>query len=90
MWDEMKSYRQRSSEMFDDFREDELERAYKKGCEHGYKKAMEELRYGERGGGYGERGGFGGRSWTISEGYGQRDDDGYGERRGRDSRGRYR
>lgn len=91
--------------MYDDFREDELERAYKRGCEHGYKKAMEEMgEYGERGGGssssssrYGQREGFGGRSWTISEGvYGQRDDSnydttsgGYGERRRRDSRGRY-
>ena len=39
---------------------DELESAYRKGCEHGYRKAMEEMR-----GGMGFReGGYGGGSTT--------------------------
>lgn len=99
MWDNMRTYRERNERMLDDFEEDELERAYKRGCEHGYRKAMAEVYGGKRSGMYGER------SWTIEEGYGQRDDresmnygqrggygqrdDNYGERRRRDSMGRY-
>lgn len=39
-------------------REDEdymLEKAFKEGCEHGYKKAMREAGFDERGGGYGSQ-----------------------------------
>ena len=42
---------------------DELESAYRKGCEHGYRKAMEEMR-----GGMGFReGGYGGGSSRMGE-----------------------
>lgn len=64
------------------------ERAFKAGCKHGYRKAMEEAQ-----GGYGERGGM--RRGAYGDIY-YRDDDMsrydtpmYEERRRRDSRGRY-
>lgn len=89
------------------FRSYEEEEAYKKGCRHGYEKAMKEIHgdmgyrddYEQRGGGsYGMR--DYGRSGMSGErrfpGYmpetpymGYRDDDEMGERRRRDSRGRY-
>ncbi len=42
-------------------REDEdymLEKAFKEGCEHGYKKAMREAGFDERGGSRGQRGSY--------------------------------
>lgn len=42
-------------------REDEdymLEKAFKEGCEHGYKKAMREVGFNERGGSGGQRGSY--------------------------------
>lgn len=66
-------------------RKDEVEEAYEEGCREGYEKAMEEM--GHRGG-YNQRGssGYGNR-------YGRKEDwddmDYMGERRRRDSRGRY-
>lgn len=76
-WSEMERGRRF---MEDDFERDEVERAYRRGCEHGeekgYRKAMEEMRgYGERDE-YGERGSYGER-------------DGYGERRGVKGTGYY-
>lgn len=51
---------------------------------------MEGGDYGERGGQYGQRGGYGGPSMGMRRGYRvYQDDDEYGERRRRDSRGRY-
>lgn len=77
--------------------EDELREAYEEGCEAGYRKgwkaAEKKMRgggmddddddYGERGGGYGERGGYGGMDMMSDRGYGERDEmDDYGERGG--------
>lgn len=42
----MKVFREKQGDMFDDFSQDELERAYRRGCEHGYRKAMEEVERG--------------------------------------------
>lgn len=82
-WNEMERGRRF---MDDDFEQDELERAYRRGCEKGYRKAMEEIEeemdgYGERGGS-GSEGGYGGGSYGEREG-------GYGERRGVRGTGRY-
>lgn len=77
--------------MRDDFEQDAVERAYRRGCEHGYRKAMEEIHggYGERGH-YGERDDYGERGRFMMRGtYGERqpeiyysERDMYGERRG--------
>lgn len=65
---------------------DEVEEAYEEGCRDGWEKAMEEM--GHRGGGYSQRGGSG-----YGNRYGRKEDwddmDYMGERRRRDSRGRY-
>ena len=67
-------------------RKDEVEEAYEAGCREGWEKAMEEM--GHRGGGYSQRGGYG-----YGNRYGRKEDwddmDYMGERRRRDSRGRY-
>ena len=72
-WNEMEKGRRF---MEDDFEQDEIERAYRKGCEKGYRKAMEDIE--DEMDGYGERDGYSG-------GY----DGGYGERRGVKGTGRY-
>lgn len=83
-WNEMERGRRF---MEDDFEQDEIERAYRKGCEKGYRKAMEEIE--EDMDGYGERGGYSGGGYGEREGgYGERDG-GYGERRGVKGTGRY-
>jgi hypothetical protein len=64
---------------------DEVEEAYQQGCEDGYRKAMSEM--GHRDSGYGMRGDSG---YGMRGGYGMRENyDDMGERRRRDSRGRY-
>ena len=69
-------------------RKDEIEEAYMEGCEEGYRKAMEEM--GHRGGSYGNRTGYGQRGGSYSNRMGMREDyDDMGERRMRDSRGRF-
>lgn len=75
MWNEMKTYRGSASEMEDDFSEDALDRAYRRGCEAGYRKAMSaRSRQGESYDGYGgeddgEDADYGGerRAWRIAE-----------------------
>lgn len=63
-------------------RDVELERAYREGCRDGYEKAVRESsgRYGERHGMADE---------YMRAGFRDDDDYRYGERRGRDSRGRF-
>lgn len=78
-WNEMERGRRF---MEDDFEQDEIERAYRKGCEKGYRKAMEEIE--EDMDGYGERGGYSGGNSGYGERYG-----GYGERRGVKGTGPY-
>ena len=84
--------------MNEEYDQDDLERAYRRGCEHGeekgYRKAMREMQGGMDG--YGERGGYGGygeRGQSFMRGYGERDgeygSDGDGERRGVKYTGRY-
>lgn len=92
MWNNMKLMREGTS-MEDDFSEDALERAYNRGCRHGYEKgyreAMEDVSSSSS---YGER-----RAWRIEEddrsrerGGGWSGDD-YGERRyHRTTDGRFR
>ena len=74
-WKELEQGRAFMNEEYD---QDDLERAYRRGCEHGeekgYRKAMREMQGGMDG--YGERDGE----------YGS---DGYGERRGVKYTGRY-
>lgn len=74
-------------------KDEELEEAYRKGCEHGFKRAMkkvkemQEQKMQQREGGYGggrTSSGMGERSEYPDFIYGE-----MGERRGRDSRGRY-
>lgn len=69
---------------------DELEEAYEQGCKDGYEKAMEEMNhrgsYGQRGD-YGERGNSYGNRQGMRDGY--HDYSEMGERRRRDSMGRY-
>lgn len=76
--------------MDEDFEDEALERAYRRGCkdgkEKGYRMAMEEMH------GYGQRGGSSGGSGSGSGGgYGQRDweEEDYGERRGVRGTGSY-
>ena len=94
-WKELEQGRAFMNEEYD---QDDLERAYRRGCEHGkekgYRKAMREMQGGMDG--YGERGGYGGygeRGQSFMRGYGERDgeygSDGYGERRGVKYTGRY-
>lgn len=79
-WNEMEKGRRF---MDDDFDQDEVERAYRKGCEKGYRKAMEEMHEE-----YGERGSY--STGNYGGGYGQRDwDEDFGERRGVKGTGRY-
>lgn len=80
-WNEMERGRHF---MQDDFDQDEVERAYRKGCEKGYRKAMEEME--EEMDGYGERGGYSGGNY--GGGYSESDGS-YGERRGVKGTGRY-
>lgn len=82
----------------DDFRmregRSELDMAYRKGCEYGYRKAMMEMRGGidfREGGNYGG-GGYSGGTSRMGERYDYPSYpymDEIGERRRRDSRGRY-
>ena len=81
------------------FREEAEMEAYKRGCRHGYEKAMREIHgdmgrratYGERDyddyGGMSERRRYGRMGEPPYSSW--RDDDMMGERRRRDSRGRY-
>ena len=72
----------------------ELEMAYRKGCEHGYRKAMMEMNGGmdfREGGNYGG-GGYSGGTSRMGERYDYPSYpymDEIGERRRRDSRGRF-
>lgn len=79
VWETIRNGR---SHMQDDFEQDAAERAYRRGFEHGYHKAMEELQ-----GGYGERmhpgspAYYGERNNPMTHGsYGDRGPDVYGER----------
>lgn len=68
---------------------EDLERAYRKGCEDGWRKAMKEVGFAERDGGYGDRenfaereGGYGNREdFGSRESFGERGS-GYGQRAG--------
>lgn len=72
----------------------EVEMAYREGCRHGYRKAMEEMKGGmgfREGGNYGG-GGYSGGTSRMGERYDYPPYpymDEMGERRRRDSRGRY-
>ena len=68
-------------------RSEETERAYKEGCRHGYEKARQEL-MGQRGG-YGERRAMAPYYPESPMGFRDPYDEDIGERRHRDSRGRY-
>lgn len=85
--DDMDDFRMRESHS-------ELEMAYRKGCEHGYRKAMMEMSgsMGLREGGNYGGGGYSGGTSRMGERYDYPSYpymDEIGERRWRDSRGRY-
>lgn len=77
----------------------EIEAAYKKGCKHGYQKAVQNIRQAMSGGMsernvYGNRHGGMGERMMPDDPYmmgmrGYEDDDGMNERRRRNSRGQY-